>query len=325
MTHRRQRRGRRSGFTLIELLVVIAILAILIGLTAAAVMRVLVQGPQLTTKSELAELDQRLGSARTVPGHEVDVLPSALILRKLNGYNIAGNAVEAATVNFLQRRFGRRSCYDFNPPPAGQFLDWNGDGNPNEVITLEGEQVLVFLLGGVPRYGNGSIAMQGFSENVQNPALQPQTQGERRQGPYFEFQQGRLRLLKSAPPYAAASASLANGAGDFPIYLDPWNAAPATGLAPWGKGMPYAFFASSRTEGGGLYNNDCPSLGVMPYFTGTTPTIQFVNPGSWQIVSAGQDGIFGPGGLWNPSQPAVPLPGQDDWANFSSHKLGIGN
>ena len=39
---------------------VIAIIAILVGLTAAAVMHALVKGPELQTTSEIGELDQKL-------------------------------------------------------------------------------------------------------------------------------------------------------------------------------------------------------------------------------------------------------------------------
>jgi hypothetical protein len=45
------------------------------------------------------------------------------------------------------------------------------------------------------------------------------------------------------------------------------------------------------------------------------------NPNSFQIISAGKDQAFGPGGLWGTNNPASG-PGADDISNFSSSKLG---
>jgi prepilin-type N-terminal cleavage/methylation domain-containing protein len=331
MTQRRSERGRRPAFTLIELLVVIAIIAILISLTAAAVVQLLSKGPDLQTKSEESEIDQKLSGLETLPGHEVTYLPSQLILHKLNKYDPT-NPIEVDTQAFLQRRFGRDTCCNFTVLPSAKyltvpFIDWNGSGtSADEKIVLKGEQVLVFLLGGVPTYANGIVGMTGFSEHSVNPA----ETGGVRQGPYFEFQNARLRLTKSKPPYSAANANLGNGTGDFPMYLDPWKVGSPTN--PWGAGMPYVFLASKNPNGGGLYNpyaglpTNSPDslLGVAPYYTSiTNNVVQYVNPGTWQIISAGYDGKFGPGGLWNPRAPVVPMPGQDDQANFSPYKLSI--
>src|SRR5207253_9071458 len=53
--------------------------------------------------------------------------------------------------------------------------------------------------------------------------------------------------------------------------------------------VPYAYFSSYKTRNG--YNRfastDCPSLGVWPYAEALTPTVRYLNPNTFQIISAG--------------------------------------
>ena len=95
--------------------------------------------------------------------------------------------------------------------------------------------------------------------------------------------------------------------------------------------QPYLFFASTSPNGNGQYSkygtSDCasflasPGVPVSPYMQSAT---LFMNPTGFQIISAGRNGKFGPGGLWNPAT-GVPSgsPGADDQANFSALLLGI--
>jgi hypothetical protein len=297
----------------------------LVALLTGAVMKALSKGPELQTSSEIGELQAKLANVIKNPANPLIYVPSQLHLSKTNKYN-ANLPLDRDSVAFLQARFGKHTCYDFqNPPPNGQFIDWNGDNNPNEELVLEGEQCLVFHLGGVPVYSpantppgaavTGAITMVGFSNNPQNPvgnvAPTPFTTSgaEKRQGPYFEFQSSRL---------VSISSSLAGNVGTFPVYLDPW-----THTGGNAKRQPFAFFASYNVEGTGLYNkyaqSDCASLGLAPYQSNGA----FLNPSSFQIISAGQDGLFGAGGTnWSRAGTAS-LPGKDDQSNFSGHLLGV--
>jgi prepilin-type N-terminal cleavage/methylation domain-containing protein len=316
MTHRQRRYNTRPAFTLVELLVVITIIAILVSLTAAAVMRAISKGPELLCSTEIGELQSKLANVIKNPANPLVFVPSRLHLSKKNNYN-AALPLDRDSVAFLQARFGKHTCFDFaNPPPNGQFIDWNGDNNANEELFLEGQQCLVFHLGGLPTYNppntvTGTIAMVGFSNDSQNPAKAPSGTGERRQVP-FEFQSNRLVSFTSA---ALGST------GAFPVYLDPWK---QTG-GPANQ-HPFAFFASYNVEGGGQYDkyagtSDCPSLGsLLPYQSNATT---FLNPSSFQIISAGKDGKFGAGGAnWGRTGTTDPL-GKDDQSNFSAHVLGV--
>jgi prepilin-type N-terminal cleavage/methylation domain-containing protein len=326
MTHRQRRHNRRPAFTLVELMVVMTIIAILVALLTGAVMRALTKGPELETSSEIGELQSKISSsARDV---NLDYLPSRLHLSKQNFYpnkGVAGS-LDSDSVRFLQNRFGRSACFNFTPLSGNNFIDWNGDGVANEELYLEGEQCLVFHLGGVPLPSGGNIVMVGFSLNPSNPAAGV-VNGQHRNGPFFEFQSNRLKSFTSTAFQGANFPTQAGGAyGSFPIYQDPW-------LQTGGRRQAYAYFASSLLEGGGQYDkynsSDCPSLLLSPPDPANTPLTPYManattwlNPSSCQIISAGKDGKFGAGGVL-PKAGTTDPNGKDDQSNFSAHLLGV--
>src|SRR5262249_51252778 len=98
-------------------------------------------------------------------------------------------------------------------------------------------------------------------------------------------------------------------------------------LDPFGK-KPYAYFSSYKGNNGysPYGTSDCASLGVSPYYERTSP-LTYLRPSGFQIISAGSDTIFGPGGgPWGRVAPASPATGagSDDFANFASLRLGAG-
>ena len=97
-------------------------------------------------------------------------------------------------------------------------------------------------------------------------------------------------------------------------------------------GQPYVYFSSSgKTKG--VYNSqaavpagtsDCSLIPGGPYYQAGTNPIRFVEAAKFQIISAGRDGLFGPGGAWSPATAATIVKvGQDDQASFYSFKLGV--
>jgi prepilin-type N-terminal cleavage/methylation domain-containing protein len=312
MIRNHSRRENRSAFTLIELLVVIAIIAILVSLTAAAVMKVMLKIPQVQTSTEIGEMDTAMGSFMATYNLQSPP-PSALYLREDGMYNVA-NAPDAATVKFLQRWLGR----SFNI--HGKY-DWNGNLAIDAPYVLSGQQCLVFFLGGIPTYStSGTIGMTGFAPNVANPAAAA-VPGSNRNGPYFNFKSSNLVL-----------------AGSFPVYLDPWHAK--------GSSQAYAYF-SSQGKVNGYSATDCagPAAPLGPAFPYYEPLASgqpnYANNNRYQIISAGQDGIFGYlkppptpfyGVAWNPvggspgngPNAQGQLAGNDDQSNFSSTLLVAG-
>jgi general secretion pathway protein G len=216
------------------------------------------------------------------------------------------------SVRYLNRMFPRLDHATWT-----KGIDWNGNGKIDApeaggVVVLEGDQCLVFFLGGIPGTLGDSPGVLGFSTNGADPA----TFGGARKGPYYEFNTGRLYQRNR------------NG---FYSYYDAYHK------------QPYAYFSSySRRNGYNRYGtSDCASLGVWPYADtltvdarGSIASIRYLKPDSFQIISAGEDGKFGPGTdlsllprtqpfLWTPdTAPMIPEPGKDDQSNFHSNLLG---
>ncbi len=288
---RLQTSARRRGFTLIELLVVIAIIAVLISLTTAAVMRFLIKGPEITCRSDIDGLSASRGAFLAEFG--VNHVPSQIKLcETANGYNMA-NRLDADSVNFLNQIFGKR----FNANAGG--FDWNGNGNATDAaVTLSGDQCLVFFLGGIPSNSGTTKGCRGFSTSPTSPTNPTDfTGGGAPRGPFFEFKSNRLVV----------------GTGGFFNYTD-----------AFGK-KPYAYFSAGKVDNG--YNrygtSDCATLGVSPYFQSTSASgTIFYNPRGFQIISAGADGNFGPGGLVDPAVGATDAPSKDNFTNFSRLRLG---
>jgi type II secretory pathway pseudopilin PulG len=361
----------RTAFTLVELLVVIAIIIVLVSLLMVGVFKALDSAYQAQTRTDITQIAAAVQSFQTK--YQVNYIPSRLVLCKesrhyytiVNGVIQFKSPLHQDSFEYLTRvwpRLGGNPPPGINPwdpgywyilqpgPPTWYGIDWDNSGSQfmmqrdqlnNRTIapevTLEGEQCLVFFLGGIPHTdpttNPPTFTATGFSTNQSNPA---QIGGDR-VPPFFEFKSNRLYPL---------SQWVFNQGGnpfhltDFYAYLD-----------GYGK-TPYAYFSSYKTANG--YNryfaippspyvttgiSDCQNLGVWPYAQswGTPPVYSngvYYNAQTYQIISAGKDHIFGPGtspallNTWGPSyagqvySQGVPG-GYDDIANFYDRLLGV--
>jgi prepilin-type N-terminal cleavage/methylation domain-containing protein len=289
----------RGAFTLIELLVVMAIIAVLISLTAAAVFNVFIRMDEVKARTEL---NQMAGGIKEFEAdYNIDKPPpSRLFLDESGAYNVAAYPnyarLTAAQKAQVAKLVEDSKEYIHTVWPRIKYpVDWNGNGRTNDApVVLEGQECLVFFLGGAKNANGLHI---GFSTDETNPMRAT----AKRKGPYFQFTAGRLQ----AGPQAG-----------YQQYLDPYGV------------KPYAYFSSGKTQNGyeayNLLGSDCASLNATfrPYFDSPG---HYWKPDTFQIISAGRDKTFGPGGMWTPTTTnTVPQAGRDDISNFYDRKLGYG-
>ena len=168
--------------------------------------------------------------------------------------------------------------------------DFNGDGPMTDSFTLRGPECLVFFLGGMLRNG----APTGFSKNPTNPF---DVNATNRVGPFHEFDPSRLRPSTSAE--------------GMRVYVDTYN----------GQQTPILYLSSY--EGRGYRTSEVtPFLSDGVYRKAAAANAPAWKDKTYQLISPGQDGLYGRGGHYDKANPSSLNP--DDWdnlTNFSGGKL----
>jgi hypothetical protein len=322
--NREKARCPRRWFWILRFGVILAALRLVVALVLRECLPIieLIPGSHRASQNrgEIAQLEMAVAIFHRDFSIDNQYFPSRLRLcERLLDYDLRRDArgdwntpLDGESFTFLSKMFPR---IDWHNRTGG--IDWNGNGKVDSPgVTLEGDQCLVFFLGGIPSGGRQPDCL-GFSKDPSDPAAR----GGERKGPYFAFDPGRLTDLK--------------GNGFFSC------------LDVFGK-RPFAYFSSYRRRNG--YNryfgtrgpsrkvirdSDCASLGVWPYAESVNGAeVRYLNPSGFQIISGGTDGKFGPGTdltvakpfTWTPARTEeTPAAGQDDQANFSNNLLGEGS
>ncbi len=341
------RESRRAGFTLVELVVVIGIILILVSLLSVGVFRALTYAKQVKNAHEI---NDNLSPALEAFKVQYAFYPPSRIrlCKRITSYNAgmfgaATPTLDTDSINWITRMFPRINAPSTDPAQNNFWTNndilWTGATFTDGTI-LEGDQCLVFFLGGIPIQATTGadtvLSCSGFSTSPVNPI--PTTGGSIVK--FYDFPRDRLRDLHQVTT-ATGSETAGTGSG-FWSFLD-----------TYGK-MPYAYFSSYKSENG--YNryftelgstSDCMTLSAIspgaqapwPFAlaqaTASTPT-QFYEATRFQIVSAGRDGSFGPGTDMTMGTPFFWTPGnakaysdkfkatgaQDDQSNFYDLLLG---
>jgi general secretion pathway protein G len=344
------------------MLVVVLIVGVLVSLISAATLKALAKGNQTRTVSEIGNLAMAVENFRVKYGFYP---PSRIHLCEQFGNYNQMNSFDVESIGYLTRMFPRLDTSAMGIWTT-RGIDWNGNGvfdtpATGGDIVLEGDQCLVFFLGGIPANTGGPPACTGFSVNPNDPAFHVANGGDSTAS-LFAFATNRL---------AFAHVSGMPNQNVYYSYVDYYAAVDTTNFQLL-SGRAYAYFSSYGRKNG--YNryftamartaglSDCQTIQggvggpVWPYaeaMVGTTPgvkTDRYVNPESFQIISAGADGPKVPGGgfgtgtmitgvdpmtgqligapTWTASNPTAAnpanSPGADDLSNFHDTFLGAG-
>lgn len=289
--------GRR-GLTLLELLAVIAVIAILVAMLMPALINARRRALEAKVKTELTGLAFGLTQFQGTMG---DTPPSNFTLY----VDKAGWDSDPVSMSFIRRiwpNFDASNWAATNPTndPAIFVPPWA----PNQ-RTLLGAECLTFFLGGIERpvdtvagvdqfyiAGKPSIGFAGFSKDPKNP-FKPIVGDETRDGPYYDFKVDRLTDAD---------------ADGFPEYADSLGTGvPVIYLCSNGKGfgrVPQGSGNDGACPDACVYSNN-PTVAdprdlTFPYFSfGSSPAP--INRGTYQLISAGFDGEYGMGGMWDES------------------------
>lgn len=287
-------RSRRNGFTTIELLVVIAVIAILVALTTGAVSRVRLAAKRAETVSEAGQLATAVQNF--MREKKVDYIPSRIRLRKGMNYMPPADTLDRDSYTYLKQVWPQIQL--------NTNIIWTTfPGAANDTV-LEGDQCLVFFLGGIPLWDSTTsrYAASGFSKNPADPSGggNPAQLG----GAYFQFKASRLKDYR--------------GNSGFPSYFDPYF----TG-DPGDR--PFAYFSAYGRKNGYVLG-DCATIAGAAFVPYQDTANSYYQPTGFQIISAGPDQNFGVGGLAPSANTALGRPDADNITHFANGQISnIGN
>ncbi len=252
----------------------------------------------------------------------------------MNSVDITPSQLANRTQNAM-RKFWPQATFSTSGAvwgPNGPWYDFNGNGvrDFTQSYILEGHECLVFFLGGIPLQANGQLSVIGFGKDPVNPfsngIVGNGMYSANRNAPLYNFDGSRLAFTTG---YTGNSSYVPANPG----YLD--------SLGHQDSQSFYAYF--STNNGTGYDPNDinlastndvdsnstalaltfCTPLGFSatspvisispvpnPYTTGLSvpnkasnqsPT--YINAQSFQIISPGNDGAYGIGGMYAASSP----------------------
>jgi general secretion pathway protein G len=310
----------RGGFTIIELAVVVLIIGILVALLFPAIRGAMRAARDAEVVTEMSTLDKAIVDFKARFGVEP---PSFIVIYEQgdDGTSMtpdpgwgADTGSPLPETEDAYRRASRAVIrqmwpeFDFSYAAFGGEVDLNDDGDETDVLILTGVEALVFFLGGradfIDTDGDGtdeSYSPVGFAANPRAPF---DTTGNR-VGPFHEFDISRLVDLDDD--------GMPELVDPLPSQTEPYayvSSYEGRGYQPWGLDDT----ASTAID------NDLYGLDDIYYEDDALTHPQ--NPGSYQLISPGEDFEFGDGGVYNGEGVGAARPFErDNITNFKGGRL----
>jgi prepilin-type N-terminal cleavage/methylation domain-containing protein len=248
-----------------------------------------------------------------------------------NSSDVNNGILAQRSVAALRRCFPRLELSTIGPtrgPGSAAYLggdttwfDCNGNGKMDGPVVLTGDECLVFFLGGVPSVStSGGVTtwgMTGLSKNPKNP-FQTAAVAPSRLPAMFDFRPDRLLdidndaypsytdSLSTGKPYAYFSGYEGTGMDPNDCNWDAGGTMPASFVESDEAGttspITLKFRSSQPTSlaSSGVYFSVSPPPNPYCASASVASPVTWINGLSFQIISAGGDGLYGIGGQYLP-------------------------
>jgi general secretion pathway protein G len=263
------------------------------------------------------------------------------------GADITDGQLAQRSITYLRKFFPKVQLSTSAPIfAAGStvWYDFNGNGVFDGTYMIQGDECLTFFLGGIPvlttANGANTFGMTGFDKNPPNPftnSIVGNTMyGANRYPPLFEFKNDRLADLSSNlnnipsyydtlgtnKPYVYFSSYGGNAYDPNDVnYPEPdsTGTVPITARAflvnfPVQSDALNSTYATPTSLSYSPAPNPYTSSAAVPA-TGTTTATTFQKPQSYQLISAGRDGLYGVAGQYNATTSSTQLFPLDSYIN----------